>query len=258
MAMTYTFDENRICSTFDMMNKHDEINLVWKGDDKIKGLCRGSKSGHGSTLFTKLEPTSYVDFYNKLNNYAQENKFKLRIYDRGLTDDEFIKLASEFKQNVEELNPAINFTLLNYADYITYVNVFQTFNGHMGEVLLVNYLKRIGYDDAHRANGELDSRYGIDILYNDDTIGVQVKSSAFFFGNKSSVINDRAMIQPLKEEVEEKFGIQMEYAIFDKKAKKYILNINGDVLFSFDEFMDMLKTPMNRYHPIIHLKRASL
>ena len=35
MAMTYTFDENRICSTFDMMNKHDEINLVWKGDDKI-------------------------------------------------------------------------------------------------------------------------------------------------------------------------------------------------------------------------------
>ena len=48
------------------------------------------------------------------------------------------------------------------------------------------------------------------------------------------------------------------YFIFDKKAKKYILNINGDVLFSFDEFMDMLKTPMNRYHPIIHLKRSNI
>lgn len=256
--MTYTFDENRICTTFEMMNKHNEVNLVWKGDDTIKGLCRGSKSGHGSTLFTKLEPTSYLDFYNKLNAYANANKRTLRIYDRGLTDEEFSKLALEFKTQVEELNADIDFTLLNYADYITYVNVFQTFNGHMGEVLLVNHLKKTGWEDAHRASGELDSRYGIDILYNNDTCGIQVKSSAFFFGNKSSVINDRAMIAPLKDEVKSNFGVDMEYAIFDKRAKKYIANIDGSILFSFKEFDEMLNTPMNRYHPIHHLKRVTL
>ena len=60
--MTYDFNIKRITDNFNYLNQIDEVNLIWKGDDKIDGLCKPSKTGHGSTLFDKLQPINYHDF----------------------------------------------------------------------------------------------------------------------------------------------------------------------------------------------------
>lgn len=254
--MEYKFDEKRVTENFQLMNQFNVINLIWKGDDKYKGLCRASKTGHGSTLFDKLEPESYQEFYSKLTEYALENKDLLKIYDRGLTLDELIDVAKEFKNKVES-RANLSFTLEQYMDYITYVNVIQTFNGHINEVMLVKYIQNKGYFDAHKASGELDSRYGVDILYKNDTRGIQVKAITFFLGNKSSVVNDRLSIKPLKEEVMNKFGIDMKYAIFDRKANKYLVSSNGTPIFSFEEFQYLIDTKTYP-HPIFSYNKIDV
>jgi hypothetical protein len=240
--MNFIFNEVRLKENFTVMNKHNVVNLVWKGDDNVKGLCKASKSGHGSNLFDKLLPLSYEDFYVKLMSYASSNENKMSIYNRGLTISEMFDLAKEFKANVELIDNSIIFSIEKYVDYIAYVNIIQTFDGHINEVLLVNYIQNNYYKDAHKANGELDSKYGVDILYKNNTRGIQVKSINFFFGNKQSVINDRNAIEPLKNEVKKKFGIEMFYAIFDRKNNKYLQSSNGTPVFNFDEFKHLLQS----------------
>lgn len=254
--MEYIFDEQRITNNFQLLNKSNIVNLIWKGADNYKGLCRASKTGHGSTLFDKLEPESYYEFYTKLTQYALDNKNKLKVYDRGLTLDELINVAKEFKAEVEN-NDNVSFSLEQYMDYITYVNVIQTYNGHINEVMLVKYMQNKGYIDAHKASGELDSRYGVDILYKEDTRGVQVKAITFFLGNKSSVVNDRLAIKPLKDEVMEKFGIDMKYAIFDRKDNKYLISSNGTPIFSFKEFQELINTKVYP-HPVFSYNKIEI
>lgn len=248
--MEYVFNEERIKIAFEKLNKYDVINLVWKGDNTVRGLCKASKTGHGSNLFNKLTPESYMDFYEKLINYANNNKNTLSIYDRGLTLEDLYNVANEFKTAVE-IKENINFPLIDYVDYIMYVNVIQTFDGHINEVMLVDYINKYWYKDAHRVTGELDSKYGIDILYKNDTRGIQVKSIRFFYGDKSSLINDRNNILPLKNEVKLKFGIDMNYAIFDKSCNKFLVSSNGTPVFSYEEFNSILKSD----NPFLELKK---
>lgn len=250
----FIFDTLRLTDNFNTMNKYDVVNLVWKGNDKIKGLCKASKSGHGSTIFDKLNPISYEDFYQKLVIYTEQNKYTLDVYQRGLTYEELISLAQEFEENVKLLNPKISFTLENYMDYIMYVNIIQTFDGHINEVNLVNYINKYWYKDAHKTSGELDSKYGVDILYKNDTRGIQVKSINFFLGNKTSTVNDRKQIEPLKNIVKEKFGIDMKYAIYDRKCKQYLISSNNTPIFSFEEFNELLNVN-DKKHPVFNYKK---
>lgn len=250
--MDFIFDENRLTNTFNKLNKYDTINLVWK-----RGLCKASRTGHGSNLFDLLEPISHIDFFNKLIEYSTKNINTKTIYNRGLTLEESFNLAKEFKQSVEDLNNSIQFNIEDYLDYIVYVNVIQTFDGHINEVMLVNYIKKYYYPDAHKASGELDSKYGIDILYRNDTRGVQVKSINFFLGQKQSTINDRQNIKTLKEEVNDKFNIDMKYAIFDRKTFKYIKNVNNTPIFSFDEFQELLNCKQFP-HKVLKLPQMSV
>jgi hypothetical protein len=252
--MEYVFNEERIKIAFEKLNKYDIINLVWKGDNTVRGLCKASKTGHGSNLFNKLTPESYMDFYEKLINYANNNKDTLSIYNRGLTLEELYNVANEFKTTVE-IKENVIFPLIDYVDYIMYVNVIQTFDGHINEVMLVNYINNNWYKDAHRATGELDSKYGIDILYRNNTRGIQVKSIRFFYGNKTSVVNDRNNIKPLKDEVKQKFNIDMYYAIFDRENNKYLISSNNTPIFSFEEFISILNSNdkynlLNSYHKL--------
>jgi hypothetical protein len=239
------------------MNSHDIINLVWKGNDKIKGLCVASKSGHGSNLFDKLQPNSYKDFYLKLCDYAKQNKHTLPIYHRGILYDELLNLANEFKTTVESLNKSIIFNIKDYIDYIIYVNIIQTFDGHINEIMLVNYINNNWYKDAHKVSGVLDSKYGIDILYRNDSRGIQVKNINFFLGKKQSNINDRLNIEPLKDEVKNKFNIDMYYAIFDRKSGKYLKSSNQTPIFSFQEFKDLLDCK-EKYHKVLKYKHITI
>ena len=253
----YNFDEKHLNKNFALMNSYNIINLVWKGNNKVKGLCKASNTGHGSNLFDKLQPISYIDFYNKLSEYAIQNESTMTIYDRGMTLKEVYNLAKNFKAIVEHHDKKIRFTLLNYVDYIIYVNVIQTFDGHINEIMLVNYINQNWYKDAHRVTGDLDSKYGVDILYRDDTRGIQVKSLNFFFGNKSSLINDRKAILPLKEEVKKTFNIDMKYAIYNRDEKKYVVSSNGTPVFSFEEFYSLL-TSKEIPHPILLYKQIEI
>ena len=253
----YIFDEKHLNRNFALMNSYNIINLVWKGNDKVKGLCKASKTGHGSNLFDKLQPTSYSDFYIKLSEYALQNEKTMTIYDRGLTLKETYDLGKEFKSKVEYYDKKIRFTLLNYVDYIIYVNTIQTFDGHINEVMLVDYINKNWYKDAHRVIGELDSKYGVDILYRNDTRGIQVKSLKFFFGNKASTINDRKNILPLKDEVKKTFNIDMKYAIYNRDEKKYVISSNGTPVFSFEEFYSLL-TSQEIPHPVLLYKQAEI
>lgn len=255
--MEYTFNEDRITKTFNIMNTFNVVNLVWKGDNIVKGLCKASKTGHGSNLFDKLSPISHTDFYNKLVKYANDNKYKLKIYDRGMTFDELLCLANEFKRNVEQLDKELVFSVDAYVDYIMYVNVIQTFDGHINEVMLSEYIQNNWYKDAHRVTGELDSRYGVDILYRGDTRGIQIKSINFFLGNKESVIHDRLNIKTLKDEVKTKFNIDMKYAIFDRKSQKYLKSTNGTPIFSYEEFNTLLFSK-DKPHPIFRYSQMSV
>lgn len=107
----YNFDEKHLSKNFALMNSYNIINLVWKGNNKVKGLCKTSNTGHGSNLFDKLQPISYIDFYNKLSEYAIQNESTMTIYDRGMTLKEVYNLAKNFKAIVEHHDKKIRFTL---------------------------------------------------------------------------------------------------------------------------------------------------
>jgi hypothetical protein len=254
---TFIFNVERLKNNFTKLNRYNVVNVVWKGDNTIKGLCQASKSGHGSNLFDKLLPTSYYDFYNKLTLYANENYNKLTIYNRGLTYNEVVELANEFKTNVESLDNTIQFEICDYIDYIYYVNVIQTFDGHINEIMLVDYINKYWYKDAHKAFGELDSKYGVDVLYNEDKKGIQVKSINFFLGNKQSVVNDRMNIKTLKDEVEKLFNIKMYYAIFDRKTNKYLKSKNNTPVFSYEEFKELLECKI-KPHTVLKYPQMSV
>ena len=123
--------------------------------------------------------------------------------------------------------------------------------------MLVDYINKYWYNDAHKAQGILDSQYGVDILYKNDTRGIQVKSINFFLGNKQSTINDRENIEPLKNEVKSKFNIDMKYAIFDRKSNKYLQSSNNTPVFSFEEFNAIMQSN-ERPHKVFKYPQISV
>ena len=64
-------------------------------------------------------------------------------------------------------------------------------------------------------------------------------------------------IEPLKDEVKNKFNIDMYYAIFDRKSGKYLKSSNQTPIFSFQEFKDLLDCK-EKYHKVLKYKQITI
>lgn len=230
------------------------IHDIWKDND----FSSGRRSGFGNVIYKKIKPSSIDDFFERQQEYANLNK-KEPIYYRGLTLSELEELASKLKLFSEYKKPflKLKFSEKEYINYILYVNYIQTFNGKKGEENIIKFLKNKNIP-AELADDELDSKYGIDILFDNDK-GIQLKSSRFLISNKKSVITD---IHDLKKKYHKSLkekGIKTFYIFYDKQTNSYLTFENDKILTEYNvisKILDMNIIERKKY--IKNIKKKSI
>ena len=205
---------------------------LWK-----QKYCHKHVSGSGNYLFSMLKPTSEEDFYNKFVTYASMNKQK-QIAWRGLDEGELMTLAESFKRDFEANAPCDN-NVETYYNYLLLHLIQEPFNGHKKEFEFLDYLKRKG-KDAVLADGELDLRYKVDIVVRPN-IGIQVKRESILYSHSENVMKAMDDIKVCKDEVKNRYGLDMYYAIYTKDGTWLKNQNNGTVLFTYDEFIQLRK-----------------
>lgn len=219
-------------------------------------FSKGKYSGYGCDIYKAINPLNYDDFYTRQQEYATQN-MALPISKRGLSQYELENLAASLKSFCENKNHNLNYDLQCYIDYITYVNYIQTFDGMEGEKKIVNWLQENGFN-AELTNRELDSNYGIDILFGNQK-GIQLKSYFFLLSNKESVLDDIEDLKVKYQKAIDDLGIKTYYVFFDKKVGKYISFKEDKILTDFETLNAVLNMDLNeRKKHLSTLKRKNL
>ncbi len=218
----------------DLLKKKHGISKIWNdhySPAKSIGKC--------STLYKILKPNSYQDFLQKYLEYAERNKDTLRVIDRGLTEDELILLAQEYKFLCErQVN--INEPLTTYLnDAICHI-IIETYDGMRREEEAISIISSRGYR-VRKGGDFLDRRYGVDLACTDGhgkCFAVQVKPVSFFLSNRIDVTEDRNLIYQKKEKLKKEKGMETFYMIYDKNVDgriTWIKNHDDNFAFAFDD-----------------------
>lgn len=234
------FDVKKCLESKKILNKNLISRQIYRNE------CSWSKYlGNCTNLYYKLQPTSYLDFYEKVLKYAEENKDKLKIEDRGLTYQEYLQLSNKYKKLVEE-KTSLKYDLETYFYGLVCHSIIETFVGQKKEQQVMDLLKLRGYN-AEKIEGKKDAEYHIDIS-TENIIGdfyIQIKPISFFITNYQDTEEDRIAHILARERLlkEEKIDtLYMVYAIswensriewLSKEDGSILLNIKD--LFEYDE-----------------------
>ena len=198
--------------------------------------------GNCSMLFSKLQPKTPEEFFYKYITYATENKDKLPIKERGLTEEELIAISTEY---MTEGNKALDFDYPFdlYLNTMIYHIITETFNGKQREMDVVNMLENMGYEGKIN-EGEDDSLYNMDIsAYKEgkQQFAIQVKPISFFKSKKPDVEADQKKACEAYERAKRIHGITTYYMIYKANPDKswfWLKNLNNKKTFLIDKIFD--------------------
>lgn len=239
MGSQIDFDKDKCIAARDILGKNPTIRTIYKNN-----FSYGKYIGNCTELFRRHNPTSYEDFYRKYITYAKEHPNKV-IYYRGLSYDELLHTAEEYKKMTEE-KVDVNYDLSVYFyDLVCHI-IIETYNGQNIERSFINYLTSLGYK-CDNFVGRIDAKYGVDIRVtnkNDNVYAIQIKPISFFKSNKTDVQEDRISLCLKYTEAMAVLGIETFYAIYEENKEtneiKWLKNKNGfkfkiNDLFEFDK-----------------------
>ena len=230
----YEFDVDKCIESKKILNKIKEARNIYKEH------CAPSKYlSNCSSLYQKLKPVSFLDFYQKELTYAENNKNALPIYERGLTYEDFYDLAIKYKTMLEEVCE-VNYDLSVYFYSLVCHAIVETFVGQKKEEEIIRLLNKRGYKPLKTSGGK-DARYGVDISVKgvSEDFYLQIKPISFFLSNFEDTNNDRISLCHKREEVLEMENIDTYYMIYaidywDSKVR-WVTKDNGEVLFHINE-----------------------
>lgn len=222
-----------------ILGKYDIISEIWR-----RRFAPSPEIGNCTNLFRKVKPKSYEDFCVKYFEYAEQNK-NLPIKERGLTYDEFMSLANDYRT-------ASNIVLKKEHPIELYINdalchiITETYDGKLQEVKFMEYLESNGFKCEY-FEGNIDATYGVDIKVtspnNGKVFAIQIKPLSFFKSTRSDVHKDRiGMIEKYHKCIND-LGIKTYYVIYSKDrnngAISWIKNKNnGGYKFKLNELFE--------------------
>lgn len=203
------FDEELCIKSKEIFAKDEVITQIWR-----KHYAPSNKIGNCSNLFRLHMPTDVEDFYKKYITYASLHQ-ELNIRDRGLSEEEIIKLANEYKEEVESYSEK-RYDISEYINDMLCHIIIETFNGHISEIEVIKYLNSLGYECGY-VDGYYDAKYGIDIVVKSPTkFFIQVKPFSFFLSKRYDTKLDQTKLYDTNNIVKEEFGINTFYVIYSK------------------------------------------
>ena len=214
--------------------KNRNFSLIWRNN-----FAQSNKIGNCTNLYRKILPVSYEDFYKRYIEYAENNKLS-PIKDRGLTYDELISLASDYKSMCEKTCNC-NFNIECYFYEAVSHIIIETFDGQYQERVFREYLTKKGYK-CECFEGNFDGKYGVDIkiINNSKIFGLQIKPLTFFLSTRDDVVQDQKNLCYKYEKLLHDYNIKTFYAIYvrDKDNNiKWLKNKNG-FKFKIEELFD--------------------
>lgn len=232
----YEFDIDKCISAKELLRKKKELRVIYQRNCSYPRFL-----GNCTDLYYLLKPTDYLDFYNKELRYAEENHY-LPIERRGLTYNEFYELAVKYKTLAEEAT-SLKYDLSIYFYALVCHAIIESFNGQKIEELVMNLVKRRGYD-VQKVDGDKDARHGIDIAVKGITreFYIQVKPFTFFIGNADDTQRDRIGLCRKREDVLEMENIDTYYLIYENNGNinelKLVSKDNDYILFRINELFE--------------------
>ena len=212
--MFINFNIEKCLKAKEELHKYDIVGKIWR-----ENFSPSNSIGNCTYLYRLLNPENYIDFYKKYIEYADKNSL-LNIWKRGLTEEEIIKLAINYKELVEK-NSNINKPFETYLyDAICHI-IVETYDGQFQEKEFIEYLKEKGFN-CTKFDSNIDTKYGVDIKVTTDVnkvFAIQIKPISFFLSNRQDVINDRINLCIKYEKALKELNIKTYYAIYDKNKK---------------------------------------
>ena len=206
------FNEEECIKSKNIFSKNEIITEIWR-----KHYAPSNKIGNCSNLYRLHKPKDINDFYKKYITYASTHQ-ELSIRDRGLSEEELISLAKEYKSEVEKLIEE-QYELNEYINDMLCHIIIETFNGHICEIEVINYLNSLGYECGY-VDGYYDAKYGIDIVVKNPLhFYIQVKPFSFFLSKRYDTKFDQVKLYDTNKLVKKEFGICTFYVIYSKDKK---------------------------------------
>ena len=236
----FKFDVEKCIECKKLLNKNQVSRKIYRNSCSHSNFI-----GNYTTLYQKLKPTDYLDFYQKELKYAEENH-DLPIRERGLTYEEFYLLAYKYKILVEN-STNIKYDIDVYFYSIICHAIVETFIGQKKEEIIIESINRKGFT-ASKVDGDKDTKYGVDIEVsgNGQHFYIQVKPITFFKSNFPDTHTDRIECCRKREEMLELEGLDTYYIIYemdwDTLEIRWLMNKKGGMLFKISDLFEYDKT----------------
>ena len=232
--MQFEFDEQKCREAKAKLKKSGDIMGIWR-----KSFAPSNRIGNCTTLYRKLKPVDYNDFFIKYIDHAEHHKnWKTRW--KGLTYDEILDLSERYKNKVYEETGVEYDVSTFFYDALCHI-IIETFDGQKHEEEFRNYLINLGYS-VSTFDGDIDTIYGMDVKVtrNDGKVSaIQIKPLSFYQSNRWDVQRDRIGLCEKYENALNNLGIKTYYAIYshDKDSGKtsWVLNSDGKLRFKIND-----------------------
>lgn len=227
----------------------------------------GSNSIGNCDELCQLIVGAFMDNYGKMPTdqeyldaqieYAESRKDDFKVNSRGLTENEWWRLAERYRNAIKKQEPTFPYGVEDCLYAAIYHAVSQTMDGKRAEKELIdNLILGKTHKDVEYPSGADDALYGIDFFAYfgspNKKYGVQVKPISFYKGKK---LDGKKDIENLVEKyfaANEHFGlVGMLYAIYETRRDNtnewFYKEVNGrkKFLFTIDELYDVDTKTLN-------------
>lgn len=231
--MQFEFDEQKCREAKAKLNS-DDIMKIWR-----KSFAPSNRIGNCTTLYRKLKPVDYNDFFIKYIKHAECHK-NWKIWWRGLTYDEILDISKRFKKKVYEKTGVEHDISIFFYNVLCHI-IIETFDGQKREEEFRKHLINLGYS-VSTFDGDIDTTYGVDIKVtrgDGKVSAIQIKPLSFYKSNKGHVQRDRIGLCKKYENALDNLGIKTYYAIYcydeDSGKTTWVMNPDGKLRFKIND-----------------------
>lgn len=239
----FTYNENDSVTAKKKFNKNEKLrNIYWRK------YSQSSCIGECMKLCGMLNPKDCYEFEIKYHQYAEDNKDKLAVKERGLTKDELNQLVLKYKKECETNDGTLTFSEKEYYDCLICHIITETFYGWKRECELLEHIRNLGYKIEKPRKYEFDSKYSMDyIVYkgNSNTFNffIQCKPISFYKGFRyTDTYNDHVKLVESYYNIKRDFNNKKLYVcIYDTDDNcnvTWVANKNNGITHNVEEIYD--------------------
>lgn len=257
------FSVEKCVESKEILGKNNTASYVWR-----TFFSPSNSVGNCTNLYRRHNPSTCDEFFRKYVDYAKENH-ELPIKERGLTEEELVRLAESYKEKSESAGGVSGLSVDTYLYNALCHIIVETWEGQKNERDFRGFLENTlpyGYK-CSTVGGSADGKYGIDIIVKREDgkmSAIQIKPISFFKSRRYDVKCDRVNLCKKYISTISDLSMKTYYAIYSKDKKtgevKWLKNRDGRFRFKIDDLFSFLpqdvegtfieKTLPNEFEPL--------